>query len=59
MRGPAGSRVRLAIRREGTPGLLEFDLRRAKVEVHSVAEQTLEPGYGYVRITTFTETTAR
>jgi carboxyl-terminal processing protease len=58
MRGPAGSRVRLAIRREGTPGLLEFDLRRAKVEVHSVAEQTLEPGYGYVRITTFTDTTA-
>ena len=58
MRGPAGSRVRLAIRREGTPGLIEFDLRRAEVQVHSVAEQTLEPGYGYVRITTFTETTA-
>jgi carboxyl-terminal processing protease len=26
--------------------------------VHSVAGETLEPGYGYVRITTFSETTA-
>jgi carboxyl-terminal processing protease len=58
MRGPSGSRVRLAIRREGTAGLIEFDLRRAEVEVHSVTQQTLEPGYGYVRITGFTETTA-
>jgi carboxyl-terminal processing protease len=59
MRGPSGSRVRFAIRRDGTAGLLEFDLRRAEVEVHSVTQQTLEPGFGYVRITTFTETTAR
>jgi carboxyl-terminal processing protease len=58
MRGPSGSRVRLAIRREGTPGLIEFDLRRAEVEVHSVTWQTLEPGYGYVRITRFTDTTS-
>ena len=59
MRGPSGSRVRFAIRRDGAAGLLEFDLRRAEVEVHSVTQQTLEPGFGYVRITTFTETTAR
>ena len=26
--------------------------------MHSVAQQTLEPGYGYVRITSFSETTA-
>jgi carboxyl-terminal processing protease len=58
LRGPSGSRVQLAIRREGTPGSLEFDLRRAQVEVHSVTQQILEPGYGYVRITTFTQTTA-
>ena len=58
MRGPSGSPVQLAIRREGSPGLLQFDLRRAEVEVHSVTWQTLEPGYGYVRITSFTETTA-
>jgi carboxyl-terminal processing protease len=58
MRGASGSLVKLTVRRTGTPNLLEFSLRRAKVEVHSVAEQTLMPGYGYVRITTFSETTA-
>jgi carboxyl-terminal processing protease len=57
LRGDAGSAVRLSIRREGTPELLEFSLRRAEVEVHSVTAQTLEPGYGYVRISTFSNTT--
>jgi carboxyl-terminal processing protease len=58
MRGAAGSAVRLTVRRAGHPELLSFSLRRAKVEVRSVAEQDLEPGYGYVRITGFSETTA-
>src|SRR5580692_2120358 len=58
MRGASGSTVNLTIRRAGTEGLLEFSLRRAKVEVHSVAQQSLEPGYGYLRITGFSETTA-
>jgi carboxyl-terminal processing protease len=59
MRGVSGSTVRLAIRRKGAPALLEFTLRRAQVEVSSVAQQTLEPGYGYLRITSFTETTSQ
>jgi carboxyl-terminal processing protease len=59
MRGMAGSLVTLTVRRPGSPGLLEFALRRTRVAVHSVAEQTLEPGYGYLRITTFSETTAQ
>ncbi len=58
MRGPAGSNVRLTVRRPTTGERLEFSLRRAKVDVRSVMEQTLEPGYGYVRITSFSETTA-
>jgi carboxyl-terminal processing protease len=57
LRGESGSDVRLSVRREGSPGLLEFFLRRAEVEVHSVAAQTLELGYGYVRISTFSNTT--
>jgi carboxyl-terminal processing protease len=57
MRGSSGSVVHLSIRRDGTPGILEFAVHRAQVEVHSVAWRTLEPGYGYVRITTFSETT--
>ena len=59
MRGVAGSMVRLTVRRPPSGDLVEYSLRRAKVEVHSVAQRTLEPGYGYVRITTFSETTAQ
>jgi carboxyl-terminal processing protease len=58
MRGASGSTVKLTVRRKGEARLLEFTVRREQVEVTSVAEQTLEPGYGYLRITTFTETTA-
>jgi carboxyl-terminal processing protease len=57
LRGASGSLVRLSVRRAGSGGLLEFALRRAEVEVHSVSARTLEPGYGYVRISTFSETT--
>jgi carboxyl-terminal processing protease len=57
MRGPAGSLVRLAIRRGTDPEIIEFDLRRAEVEVHSVSAQLLGGGYGYIRLTTFSETT--
>jgi len=59
MRGAPGSLVTLTVRREGSAALIEFALRRTRVAVHSVGEQTLEPGYGYLRITTFSETTAQ
>jgi carboxyl-terminal processing protease len=59
MRGVSGSVVQLTIRRDGSPELLEFALRRTQVEVHSVLAETLEPGFGYVRITTFSATTAQ
>jgi carboxyl-terminal processing protease len=58
MRGPAGSTVHLTVRRPGRAELLSFSVRRDKVDVRSVAEQDLEPGYGYMRITSFSETTA-
>jgi carboxyl-terminal processing protease len=58
MRGDSGSLVKLTVRREGSADLVEYALRRAQVEVHSVAAQTLAPGYGYLRITSFSETTA-
>jgi carboxyl-terminal processing protease len=58
MRGKNGTLVRLSIQRSGLPNPLEFTLKRADVEVHSVARAQLAPGYGYVRITHFSETTA-
>ncbi len=58
LRGRSGSVVHLSIRRSTAPATLEFDVRRAQVEVHSVAATMLEPGYGYLRISTFSQTTA-
>src|SRR4051812_4881079 len=58
LRGPSGSSVKLTVRREGSIEPLDFTLRRAKVDVRSVTHTTLDPGFGYVRITSFSETTA-
>ena len=58
MRGPAGSRVTLTLARAGAPAPIDVPLQRAQVAVHSVEHAMLEPGYGYLRITSFSETTA-
>jgi carboxyl-terminal processing protease len=58
MRGPEGSVLRLGVHRQGTPEVLEFKVRRAQVQLRSVAAELLAPGFGYLRITSFTETTA-
>jgi carboxyl-terminal processing protease len=58
LRGKPGAHVKLSIRRADNPQLLEFDLIRRKVQMHSVKADLLEPGYGYVRVSQFTETTA-
>lgn len=59
MRGEAGTLVRVTIGRDGVEEPLEYAIERAEVEVHSVRHALLEPGLGYVRITHFSETTAR
>src|SRR5579884_524027 len=57
MRGEAGSTVRLTIRRPSTGEVRDYTLKRAEVEVHTVAQRMLTKDYGYVRITSFSETT--
>jgi len=57
MRGDAGTMVRLTVRRPSTGEVREYELRRAEVAVHSVEEQPLGGGFGYARITEFSETT--
>jgi carboxyl-terminal processing protease len=57
MRGSAGSSVRLAVGRNGEPEPLVFTLRRSEVHVHSVRAEALPGGYGYVRITQFSDST--
>lgn len=57
MRGAPGTKVRVGITRVGIDQPLSFELTRASVLVHSVKQEMLEPGYAYVRITQFSETT--
>ena len=57
MRGKEGTSVKIGILREGSEEPLEFTLRRSKVELHSVKSELPEPGYGYLRIAEFSETT--
>jgi carboxyl-terminal processing protease len=57
MRGPEGSEVRISIERDGVAEPIEFRLKRSRVELHSVKWSLPEPGFGYVRISQFSETT--
>jgi carboxyl-terminal processing protease len=59
MRGPAGSHVALTVARDGHTEPLAFNLQRTAVEVHSVRSRLLEGGYGYLRISQFSDTTAK
>ena len=53
MRGKPGSKLLLTIIREGADKPLKVEITRAIIKVESVKHKMLEPGYGYVRITTF------
>ncbi len=57
MRGPKGTRVEVTILREGVKKPLVFDLIRDVIPIQSVKSTTIEPGYGYVRLSNFTGTT--
>jgi len=58
MRGPKGSKVILTIMREGFDKPKDFEITRAIIPIKSVRAKTLEPGYGYVRLSQFQSTTA-
>jgi carboxyl-terminal processing protease len=57
MRGRIGTPVKITVARGPDPKPMEFTLSRASVQVHSVSQELLEPGFGYVKITHFSETT--
>jgi len=59
MRGPAGSHVALTVARDGHTEPLAFNLQRSAVDVHSVRSRMLDGGYGYIRISQFSDTTAK
>src|SRR5271155_249714 len=57
MRGAEGTSVKIGIMREGNPEPILFTLKRSRVDLHSVRGEMLEPGYAFVRISQFSETT--
>jgi len=57
MRGAPDSKLLLTIIREGEDKPLKIELVRAIIKVKSVKQRMLEPGYGYIRISTFASRT--
>jgi carboxyl-terminal processing protease len=57
MRGAEGTSVKIGIMREGNAEPMLFTLKRSRVDLHSVRAEMLEPGYAYLRISQFSETT--
>ncbi|QHS11043.1 S41 family peptidase [Sinimarinibacterium sp. NLF-5-8] len=58
MRGEPGTKITLTIAREGETAPKVLTLERAVIKVTSVRSRLLEPGMGYLRISSFTTETA-
>ena len=58
MRGKPGAPITLTIIRKGVSKPFDVTLKRAVIRVKSVKYRLLDPGYGYVRISSFQERTA-
>ena len=57
LRGRAGSRVMVSVLRDND--VIEHDMRRQIIRVASVHKEFLSPSIGYVRVSQFSESTAR
>ena len=58
LRGPKGSNVRLTVKRDNLPALLNFALQRAEIPTHSVdASFMANKEVAYIKLSRFTETT--
>lgn len=53
LRGAPGSKVTVTLVREGRDKPFDVTVQRETIKVTSVRSRMLEPGYGYVRISTF------
>lgn len=58
LRGPRGSNVTISIVREKLDSPLDLTLTRATIHIDSVKSETLEPGYGYIKVRSFQVDTA-
>ena len=59
MRGEPGTEIELTIQREGVPDLFQVELVRSVIQIQSVRSELLEPGLGYLRLSSFQSGTAQ
>ena len=59
MRGPKGTKVLVSIIRAGVEEPIDFELIRDVIPVISVKALHLKPGYGYIRLSQFSNTTTQ
>ena len=57
MRGPKGTTVVVTIHRKGASDPIEFTLIRDVIPIRSIRSTLLKPGYGYIRISNFNQST--
>ncbi len=58
LRGAAGTKVLLGVMREGKPKPFDVPLVRETIRISSIRSKMLEPGFGYVRLSSFQAATA-
>lgn len=57
IRGEAGTKVKIGIRRDGVQGIQYFELVREQIKINPVKYEIKEGNVGYIRITEFNENT--
>ena len=57
IRGKAGTKVNIGVKREGRDGVIRFDITRASVESMTVDSEMLDDSIGYIQIMEFDDVT--
>jgi len=57
MRGEPGTEVKLSVRRGNAVDLLDFSMLREPIHVSTVRSESLPGGFGYIRLSGFTDST--
>lgn len=57
IRGKAGTKVKIGVKREGRDGVIRFDIVRASVESMTVDSKMLDDSIGYIQISEFDDIT--
>lgn len=59
LRGKSGTPVLISVLRDAEPDPVDYKLIRSNVQLNSVQYELLAPGYGYIRIALFSDSTWR